>query len=193
MGEESIPNGILKRKWEAAAELMRLLNQKRKKVDIEPLLRQITEEEGIVLSETQEQAVRQVFQYPVSIITGGMGTGKTTLIRIIIRIQEKLSRDSVILLCAPTGRARRRMYEKTGFPAMTMQKAVGIPSENEDGEESWNADKLEDDFIIADEFGMCDMYLADRFFSAIKKDATLVMIGDKDQLGGVGYETCSMK
>lgn len=46
---------------------------------------------------------------------------------------------------------------------MTMQKAVGIPSENEDEEESWHAGKLEDDFIIADEFGMCDMYLADRF------------------------------
>lgn len=69
---------------------------------------------------------------------------------------------------------------------MTMQKAVGIPSENEDEEESWHVGKLEDDFIIADEFGMCDMYLADRFFSAIKKDATLVMIGDKDQLGSVG-------
>lgn len=51
---------------------------------------------------------------------------------------------------------------------MTMQKAVGIPSENEDEEESWHVGKLEDDFIIADEFGMCDMYLADRFFSAIK-------------------------
>ena len=69
---------------------------------------------------------------------------------------------------------------------MTMQKAVGTPAENEDEEEMWNVGKLEDDFIIADEFGMCDMYLADRFFSAIKKDATLVMIGDKDQLGSVG-------
>lgn len=62
----------------AAAELMRLLKRKRKKVDIEPLLQQITAEEGITLSKTQEQAVRQVFQYPVSIITGGPGTGKTT-------------------------------------------------------------------------------------------------------------------
>lgn len=170
----------------AAAQLMQLLLQKRKQRDIDSLLRQVTTEEGIILSKTQEQAVRQVFQYPVSIITGGPGTGKTTLIRIIIRIQEKLNKDSVILLCAPTGRARRRMYEKTNFPAMTMQKAVGTPAENEDEEEMWNVGKLEDDFIIADEFGMCDMYLADRFFSAIKKDATLVMIGDKDQLGSVG-------
>lgn len=170
-----------------SAELvMQLLLQKRKQRDIDSLLRQVTTEEGIILSKTQEQAVRQVFQYPVSIITGGPGTGKTTLIRIIIRIQEKLNKDSVILLCAPTGRARRRMYEKTNFPAMTMQKAVGTPAENEDEEEMWNVGKLEDDFIIADEFGMCDMYLADRFFSAIKKDATLVMIGDKDQLGSVG-------
>lgn len=148
----------------AAAQLMQLLLQKRKQRDIDSLLRQVTTEEGIILSKTQEQAVRQVFQYPVSIITGGPGTGKTTLIRIIIRIQEKLNKDSVILLCAPTGRARRRMYEKTNFPAMTMQKAVGTPAENEDEEEMWNVGKLEDDFIIADEFGMCDMYLADRFF-----------------------------
>ena len=85
----------------AAAQLMQLLLQKRKQRDIDSLLRQVTTEEGIILSKTQEQAVRQVFQYPVSIITGGPGTGKTTLIRIIIRIQEKLNKDSVNPLDVP--------------------------------------------------------------------------------------------
>ena len=169
----------------AAGELVRLLTAKREKKEIRHLLNQIVKEEEITLSEMQEKAVLQAFEYPVSIITGGPGTGKTTLIRIILRLQELLDPDSMIMLCAPTGRARRRMYEKTGFPALTMQKAVGMI--DADGEEAWNQpEKLPDDLIIADEFGMCDMYLAYRFFYCVRKGATLIMIGDKDQLGSVG-------
>ena len=96
-----------------------------------------------------------------------------------------LDPDALIMLCAPTGRARRRMYEKTGYPAMTIQKAVGMTGV--DGEEEWNqTEKLPDDLIIADEFGMCDMYLAYKFFYCIRQGAALVMIGDQDQLGSVG-------
>ncbi len=169
----------------AAGELIRMLSCKKDKKDIRDLLKQIVQEEKIALSTMQEKAVFQAFAYPVSIITGGPGTGKTTLIRIILRLQEMLDKDAMIMLCAPTGRARRRMYEKTGFPAMTMQKAVGMTGTA--GEEGWNhPEKLPDDLIIADEFGMCDMYLAHRFFYCIKQGATLVMIGDKDQLGSVG-------
>lgn len=169
----------------AAGELIRLLFQEREKRDIRPLLKQIIQEEGITLSKMQEKAVLQAFAYPVSIITGGPGTGKTTLIRIILRLKEMLDSDSMIMLCAPTGRARRRMYEKTGFPALTIQKAVGMTGE--EGEEAWNQpEKLPDDLIIADEFGMCDMYLACRFFYCVRQDATLIMIGDQDQLGSVG-------
>ena len=169
----------------AAGELIRLLSQKKEGKDISNLLKQILKEEQISLGKMQEKAVLQAFASPVSIITGGPGTGKTTLIRIILRIQERLDPDSMVMLCAPTGRARRRMYEKTGFPALTMQKAVGMTGA--DGEEAWNQpEKLPDDLIIADEFGMCDMYLADRFFHCIRQGASLVMIGDKDQLGSVG-------
>jgi len=169
----------------AAGELVRLLSEEREKKDIRHLLKQIVKEEEISLSNMQEKAVFQAFEYPVSIITGGPGTGKTTLIRIILRLQEMLDPDSMIMLCAPTGRARRRMYEKTGFPALTIQKAVGMIGV--DGEETWSQpEKLPDDLIIADEFGMCDMYLAHRFFYCIRKGATLIMIGDKNQLGSVG-------
>lgn len=169
----------------AAGELVRLMCKEREKRDIRQMLGQIVKEEGITLDRMQEQAVFQAFEYPVSIITGGPGTGKTTLIRIILRLQEMLNPDAMIMLCAPTGRARRRMYEKTGYPAMTIQKAVGMTGV--DGEEAWNqAEKLPDDLIIADEFGMCDMYLAYKFFYCIKQGATLIMIGDQDQLGSVG-------
>ena len=169
----------------AAGELIRLMFEERKEQDIRQMLGQVVKEEGIILDEMQEKAVLQAFQYPVSIITGGPGTGKTTLIRIILRIQEMLDPDALIMLCAPTGRARRRMYEKTGYPAMTIQKAVGMTGV--DGEEAWNqTEKLPDDLIIADEFGMCDMYLAYKFFYCIRQGATLVMIGDQDQLGSVG-------
>lgn len=170
---------------DAAGDLIRLMSQEREKGNIQTFLKQVLKEEEITLSKTQEQAVFQAFAYPVSIITGGPGTGKTTLIRIILKIQELLDPDSMIMLCAPTGRARRRMYEKTGFPALTIQKAVGMTGA--DGEDGWNQpDRLPDDLIIADEFGMCDMYLAQRFFYCIRQDATLIMIGDKDQLGSVG-------
>ena len=162
-----------------------LMFQEREKQDIRQMLGQVVKEEGIILDEMQEKAVLQAFQYPVSIITGGPGTGKTTLIRIILRIQEMLDPDALIMLCAPTGRARRRMYEKTGYPAMTIQKAVGMTGV--DGEEEWNqTEKLPDDLIIADEFGMCDMYLAYKFVYCIRQGAALVMIGDQDQLGSVG-------
>ena len=169
----------------AAGELVRLMFQKRKGQDVRQILGQIVKEEGIILDKMQEKAVFQAFEYPVSIITGGPGTGKTTLIRIILRLQEMLNPDTMIMLCAPTGRARRRMYEKTGYPAMTIQKAVGMTGV--DGEEAWNrTEKLPDDLIIADEFGMCDMYLANKFFSRIRHGAALVMLGDQDQLGSVG-------
>ena len=169
----------------AAGELVRLMFQKRKRQDVRQMLRQIEKEEGITLDRMQEQAVLQAFEYPLSIITGGPGTGKTTLIRIILRMQEMLNPDAMIMLCAPTGRARRRMYEKTGYPAMTIQKAVGMTGM--DGEEVWSQmEKLPDDLIIADEFGMCDMYLAYKFSYCIKRGATLVIIGDQNQLGSVG-------
>lgn len=169
----------------AARELIRLMFVAREEQDVRQKLGQIVKEEGITLDGMQEKAVFQAFKYPVSIITGGPGTGKTTLIRIILRLQEMLDPDAMIMLCAPTGRARRRMYEKTGYPAMTIQKAVGMTGV--DGEEEWNwTEKLPENLIIADEFGMCDMYLAYKFFYSIRKGTTLVMIGDQDQLGSVG-------
>ena len=155
------------------------------RVDVERLLVQVEREEGILLEAKQREAVIKAFQYPVTIVTGGPGTGKTTLIRFIVRVQELLDKDAMILLCAPTGRARRRMYESTGYPAMTIQKVSGMTGVA--GEEAWNEyERISDDLIIADEFGMCDMYLADRFFGCIELGARMILSGDVNQLESVG-------
>lgn len=141
--------------------------------------------ENIQLAEKQRKGIEMVFQNPVSIITGGPGSGKTTLLRFIVMIQEKLNIDSMILLAAPTGRARQRMYEATGYPALTIHKSIGLTGA--DGEEAWNAgEMLCDDLIIIDECSMVDMHLFTSLMMKIKTGSRIVFVGDKDQLESVG-------
>ncbi|WP_283684704.1 SF1B family DNA helicase RecD2 [Parablautia sp. Marseille-Q6255] len=169
----------------AAAALVKLMMQKGMEVKIDGILERIQKNEKIILSKKQKEAIRMAFSHPVSIITGGPGRGKTTIIRFIIAIQEVLNKEAAILLCAPTGKARRRMYESTGYPALTIHKAVGLTGE--EGEDEWNDyHTMPDDLVIADEFSMVDMFLADKLFSSIKSGARLVMVGDKDQIESVG-------
>lgn len=169
----------------AAVMLAKLILQRDMDINIDRILRNVQQREKVILNAKQQEAIKMVFAHPVSIITGGPGRGKTTIIRFIIAIQEELDKEAMILLCAPTGKARRRMAESTGYPAMTIHKAVGLTGE--DGEEEWNrTEQMPDDLIIADEFSMVDMFLADKLFSSIKAGARLVMVGDKDQIESVG-------
>lgn len=169
----------------AAAALVKLMMQNGMAAKIDGILDRIQKHEEMVLSRKQKEAIRMAFAHPVSIITGGPGRGKTTIIRFIIAIQEALNKDAAILLCAPTGKARRRMYESTGYPALTIHKAVGLTGE--EGEDEWNeCHTMPDDLVIADEFSMVDMFLADKLFSSIKAGARLIMVGDKDQIESVG-------
>ena len=124
--------------------LVKLLLHGPKPVNIEPYLERVQKRENITLDETQKDAVRMVFQHGVSMITGGPGYGKTTIIRIIIGVQEELNKNAMILLCAPTGRARRRMYESTHYPALTIHKALGVNKEY--GSEEQEAELLPDDW-----------------------------------------------
>lgn len=141
--------------------------------------------EHIKLAEKQRKGIEMVFQNSISIITGGPGSGKTTLLRFIVMIQEKLNMDSMILLAAPTGRARQRMYEATGYPALTIHKSIGLTGA--EGEGAWNAgEMLCDDLIIIDECSMVDMHLFTSLMMKIKTGSRIVFVGDKDQLESVG-------
>ena len=150
---------------------------------LEALIAEAQRELGILLSAKQVEGVRKAFTHLVSIITGGPGTGKTTVQKVLLYINEKLGGKNV-LLTAPTGRASRRMAESTGHPdAITMHSALGLTND-EDCEAV--EEMLDADFIIGDEFTMSDMRLSYEFFSHIKEGTRLVLVGDVNQLPSVG-------
>lgn len=138
---------------------------------------------GIRLSESQADAVQMVFANPLSIITGGPGTGKTTVLQVILYIHEQLCQEKVQLM-APTGRAARRMAESTGYTeASTMHMALGLVG---DGESYQEFEFLEAQFYNVDEMSMVDMKLCYEFFRHLRAGVRVVLIGDVDQLPSVG-------
>lgn len=145
----------------------------RVKAAVRFVLEEAQAELGIVLAERQKEAVRMVFPSQVSIITGGPGKGKATVLGVILKIFERKEPGKQVLLCAPTGRARKRLSESTGYPALTIHKALYLT-----GEETEEA--LEEDLMIVDEFTIADMWLVGVLFSRIKSGARLVLVGDVD-------------
>lgn len=169
----------------AAEHILRVMNNRQTSYDIERELDEVQGTTHMVLAKQQKEAVRAVFANSLSIITGGPGTGKTTVERIILKIFEKKEREKTALLCAPTGRASRNMVISTGYPAMTIHKALYITGE----EEEVNLDlteELDEDLIIIDEMSMVDMWLFFVLISKVKNGARVVFIGDPDQIPSVG-------
>ena len=139
---------------------------------------------GIALSQSQRAAVMMCMQNRLSIITGGPGTGKTTVLRVILDVFRRLKEGASFLLAAPTGRAARRMSESTGFAgAQTLHSALGLLSDDYESPELGVLDK---DFIAVDEFSMVDMLLCDKLFRQLGNRAHVLLIGDAHQLPSVG-------
>ncbi len=159
-------------------------------VDHEALNRMIEDLEiknGIYLAEAQTEAVQLVFENSALVITGGPGTGKTTIVRTIIELMEACGER--VMLTAPTGRAAKRMTEVCGVEAKTIHRLLEItPGENEVGNRfSRNKEnKLECDVLIVDEMSMVDILLMNSLLEALPRGARLVMVGDADQLPSVG-------
>lgn len=168
---------------DTASMVARKLHERIPTLTIEKELEEAQEDLNITLSEQQKEAVRMVFANPISIITGGPGTGKTTVLKVILYIYQKKCGNEVKLM-APTGRAARRMAESTGNgDATTMHMALGLFG---DGDYEALTDKLSADFINADEVSMVDMHLAYEFFYKVKAGARVLLVGDVHQLPSVG-------
>ncbi|MEY8435622.1 ATP-dependent RecD-like DNA helicase [Streptococcus hyointestinalis] len=157
---------------------------------IEKKLQKVEKKLGISYDSIQRQAIRDALSSKVFILTGGPGTGKTTVINGIIQtyaeihmIDLKKPKDLPIVLAAPTGRASRRMNELTGLPSATIHRHLGL---NRDQEFQLLDDELDCDLIIIDEFSMVDTWLAHKLFSALPSHAQVIIVGDSDQLPSVG-------
>lgn len=143
---------------------------------------------GLVLAQEQVKAVSQALAYNVSIITGGPGTGKTTIIKVLIDLLQKRKRK--IVLAAPTGRAAKRMTESTDFPASTLHRLLEFERGEDHGFSLYfrkNQDNpIAADVIIVDELSMLDIYLFKHFLLAVPQGCRLIFVGDRNQLPSVG-------
>lgn len=152
--------------------------------DLDAEIARIERKLGVTLASEQKQAVKTCLRAPISIITGGPGTGKTMIQRFILEIYQKLKPSGSIVCCAPTGRAARRMEQATGQQASTIHKALGLlaDSDGEFGEPTM----LDADLVIADEVSMLDIHLAKHLLNALPYRCQLILVGDADQLPSVG-------
>ena len=148
-------------------------------------IEKIEREFRIDLSEEQKKAIKLVFENKVSIVTGGPGTGKTTIIKVIIRLMQNEGLD--IALCAPTGRAAKRITETTGEEAKTLHRLLALGKTEEDGITiNYEVPKIDKDVVIVDEVSMVDTVLLHFLTKALLEKTRLVLIGDADQLPSVG-------
>ena len=156
--------------------------------NIEKELKLIEEKSDIFLSEKQKEAIRQINENNVTIITGGPGTGKTTIIKSIIEIYKQ--KKYKIVLCAPTGRAAKRMTETTGEEAYTLHRLLEIGEIDEESiykkSDEYQGAPIDGDIIIVDEVSMVDMFIMSYLLDCIYKGTKLILVGDSDQLPSVG-------
>lgn len=138
---------------------------------------------GVTLDPSQRAAVAQALGHGVAVITGGPGTGKTTLVRVLLRVV--VERGETWALASPTGRAARRLAEATGQEAATVHRLLGYQP-GAGGFQHHEAEPLEVDGVLVDEASMVDVVLMAALVRALPPDARLVLVGDADQLPSVG-------
>lgn len=142
---------------------------------------------SIELTDMQSLAVMEAIKHGVTVITGGPGTGKTTIIKTIIDIFERLNKK--VLLCAPTGRAAKKITEATCREAKTIHRMLEYAFGESDSNLAFNKNEespLDADVIIVDEVSMLDIILMNNLLKAVKQGTRLILVGDMDQLPSVG-------
>ncbi len=156
--------------------------------NIEKELKLVEEKTDILLTEKQKEAIKAINDNNVTIITGGPGTGKTTIIKSIIEIYKQ--KKYKIVLCAPTGRAAKRMTETTGEEASTLHRLLEIGKVDEESlfkkDNEYQGAPIDGDIIIVDEVSMVDMFIMSYLLDCIYLGTKLILVGDSDQLPSVG-------
>ena len=173
-----------------ATKILWLDNSKnlKKIANIENALKKIEKKSAIELSEKQKEAIKAINESNVTIITGGPGTGKTTIIKTIIELYEE--RNKKVVLTAPTGRAAKKMTEATDREASTLHRLLGIGKLDDEGIYAKHSDyegaPIDADVIVVDELSMVDMFLINYLLKCVYQSTKLVLVGDADQLASVG-------
>ena len=171
----------------SVAQKLALLNitAKEHSFDIEDEIKQFQQINHICFDPQQKSAITSSINNGVSVITGGPGTGKTTIIKCILNILQ--NRGLKVTLLAPTGRASKRLSESTGQEAKTIHRGLGVNIRGEKIFFTYNeTNPLETDTVIVDEISMVDVPLMCNLLKALRRDCKLIMVGDKDQLPSVG-------
>src|SRR5579864_7014350 len=152
-------------------------------IDPDKALPWVADRVGLALAESQTAAIQLALVSKVLVITGGPGVGKTTIVKAILRI---LSAKGVgLLLCAPTGRAAKRMTEATGFEAKTIHRLLEVDPKG-GGFKRGEDNPLDCDLLVVDETSMVDVMLMQALTKAVPDNAALLLVGDIDQLPSVG-------
>lgn len=176
LAEENIAKNILARTL-----------KKQGKKDYSNEIEKVSEKNSLVLSEEQVTSIQNCLNNSISIITGGPGTGKTTIIKCIIDILENIKKDYV--LCAPTGRAAKRITQTTGKDAKTVHRLLEITKVDDNDLDMFfetEVKEVEADVLILDEASMMDCLMMNNLFKAIKEKTQIIIVGDVDQLPSVG-------
>lgn len=196
--EKIYPTALYNAEWQIADHLHRLLTVDQEKVPattIEKTVTKVADQSGITYDQVQKEAIKTALNSKVMLLTGGPGTGKTTIIKGIVAsyakihdlsldVNEYKEKSFPVLLAAPTGRAAKRMSEATDLPASTIHRLLGL-----NGREmptDMNARDLEGSLLIIDEMSMVDTLLFKTLIQAVPTSMHVVLVGDKDQLPSVG-------
>ncbi|WP_283678865.1 ATP-dependent RecD-like DNA helicase [Lentilactobacillus sp. Marseille-Q4993] len=191
--------GLYNAEVQIAEHLNRLIkNNEDEEVDDEQLdkvIRKVERKFDIEYDDSQEAAIKQAIKSPLFVLTGGPGTGKTTIINGIVNVFSELNDFSLdinaykdkpfpILLAAPTGRAAKHMTENTGLPASTIHRLLGLTQN--DSEDAAITKDIDGSLVIIDEMSMVDTYLFKMLVAALPSHIKVVLVGDADQLPSVG-------
>ena len=178
---------VYRQELETAYKTVQILSAAPKPVDLMPVIERVKSQLGIALSDKQLEGVKMVFRHNLSIITGGPGTGKSTVLKAVTQAYRILYPKGEMRLGAPTGKASRRMAETTGIAtAQTLHSLLHLRGDDGDWQGRKRNQDLSADFVIVDEASMMDMWLASQLFKRLRPGTKVLLVGDADQLESVG-------